>query len=121
MKDLKVLFPEPEFVLVSGKRITVRPVKFKDFEKFSLAATVIIAMATSKTTEQLYAYAQQAKHLESVLVTSTSLARWQVRRLPAAAAVHLMLHVIRVNAFFFESALVEMGLALAGESSPQSS
>lgn len=119
MPDLKVLFPEPEFVSVAGKKVLVKPVTFKSFEEFGKAATVVLAMASSQTVEQLYAYAARQKTLESLLVLSTNLSRWRIRRLPASAAVHLMLHVIRVNAFFFESALVEMAQTLGGEKSLQ--
>ncbi|MDY0191676.1 MAG: hypothetical protein RBR22_13195 [Desulfuromonas sp.] len=119
MKELKVLFPTPEFVSVAGRKVMIKPVKFKHFESFSNASTVVLALASSQTVEQLYAYSQKTKHLETVLITSTNLTRWRIRRLPAVAAVHLMLHVIRVNAFFFERALVEMGRVLGGEKSLQ--
>lgn len=117
MQSLKILFPEPEFVSVAGRKVLVRPVTFKNFERFSKSATVMIAMASAKTIEELYAYAQRTKHLESLLVNSTNLSRWRIRRLPAAAAAHLMLHVIRVNAFFFEAALIDMEKVLGGQQS----
>lgn len=119
MSELKVLFPDSEFVSVAGRKVLVKPVTFKGFEEFGKAATVVLAMASSQTVEQLYAYAAKQNILEALLVSSTNLSRWRIRRLPAAAAVHLMLHVIRVNAFFFESALVEMAQALDGEKSQQ--
>lgn len=117
MKTIKVLFPDPEFVSVAGRKVLVRPVTFRHFEQFGESATIVIAMASAKSTEQLYAYAKRTKHLERLLLNSTNLSRWRIRRLPAAAAVHLMLHVIRVNAFFFEEALVEMAKVLDGQQS----
>ena len=119
MSDLKVLFPDSEYVTVAGRKVLIKPVTFKNFEKFGQSATVVIAMASAKTVEQLYAYAKRTDHLEQLLTSSTNLSRWRIRRLPAAAAVHLMLHVIRVNAFFFENALVEMAQVLDGHQSPQ--
>lgn len=119
MEDLKILFPEPETVLVAGRKVVINAVKFKEFEQFGKSATIVIAMASSQTIEQLYSYARRTKHLEQLLLNSTSLTRWRIRRLPAAAAVHLMLHVIRVNAFFFERALVDMAEILDGAQSQQ--
>lgn len=115
MQSLKILFPEPEFVSVAGRKVLVKPVTFSNFEKFGESASVVIAMATAKTVEQLYVYAKRTDHLERLLTSSTNLSRWRIRRLPAAAAVHLMLHVIRVNAFFFERALQDMAKALDGQ------
>ena len=119
MQSLKILFPDPEYVSLAGRKVLVKPVTFKNFEQFGKSATVVIAMASAKSTEELYAYARRTDHLERLLTSSTNLSRWRIRRLPAAAAVHLMLHVIRVNAFFFEAALIDMAQVLDGQTSPQ--
>ena len=64
MSDLKVLFPDTEYVTVAGRRVLIKPVTFKNFEKFGQSATVVIAMASAKTVEQLYAYALVLAHTQ---------------------------------------------------------
>lgn len=120
MSELEILFPEPVVVKVGRQRVKVRPVSLRDFDKFGRAAGLVIAMATSQTVEQLYAYASRNGVLMEVLGRATNLSGWRIRRLPAAVAVSLMLQVIKVNAGFFEQALVDAEKALAGAESPSS-
>lgn len=118
MSQLKILFPEPVVVGLAGRKVQIKPVQLRDFERFGRAACIVIAMGSSKTMEELYAYAVVNGQLRDILRTATNLSRWRIWRLPAAAAVSLMIEVIRVNAGFFEKALVEAEKALAGAKSP---
>ncbi|MGA4442617.1 hypothetical protein ACPA2N_25975 [Ectopseudomonas hydrolytica] len=118
MSQLKILFPEPVVVGLAGRQVQIKPVQLRDFERFGRAAAIVIAMGSSKTMEELYAYAVVNGQLRDILRTATNLSRWRIWRLPAAAAVSLMIEVIRVNAGFFEKALVEAEKALAGAKSP---
>ncbi|SDS21405.1 hypothetical protein SAMN05216421_1111 [Halopseudomonas xinjiangensis] len=113
----KVLFPERQFVDVAGRKVEVKPVRFRDFERFGRAAGNAIAMAASQTTEQLYVYATKSGVLLDVLGPATSLSKWRIRRLPAVVVVQLMFEVIRVNKGFFEQALVSAASVLAGAES----
>jgi len=110
----EILFPEREFVMMRGKQVEVKPVRFADFERFGKAAGNAIAMAASQTVEQLYVYASKSGVLLDILGTSTSLSKWRIKRLPAVVAVQLMFEVIRINKDFFEQALVSAEKALAG-------
>ena len=106
MSDIQILFPEPVTALVAGRRVKIRPVTLANFERFGKAAGMIMAMATSKTAEQLYAYCYGKGLLMDVLQTVTDLPAWRIKRLPAMVAVELMLAVIEINKGFFEKALV---------------
>lgn len=105
MSDLQILFPEPVIASVDGMIVEINPVRVEDFEKFGEAAAKIIHVAASGKVEEIYALAKKSGGLKRVLGACTSLNWWQRRRMPAASAVLLMLHVIRINNDFFAEAL----------------
>lgn len=106
MSDIRILFPEQVVALVNGRKVKIRPVTLANFERFGKAAGMVMAMATSKTAEQIYAYCYANGLLMDTLQTVTDLPAWRIKRLPAMAAVELMLAVIEINKGFFEKALV---------------
>lgn len=118
MSDLAVMFPASVQVGVEGKIVTVRPVKLRDFEAFAEAAGGVIALLADATPAAIYGYAKKAGVLQAILGKCTSLTAWQIRRLPAATAVELMVHVVRVNSGFFGKALLAAAAPLAGQMSP---
>lgn len=118
MSDLKILFPEPFTVQVQGRRVAVRPVSLRDFERFAAAASGLISMLGAESAAGLYAYARQSGALQAVLGSCTDLSRWRIARLPMPAAIELMVVIIRINSGFFDRALVEAAKALTGAKSP---
>ncbi|MOA23710.1 hypothetical protein D3C78_1443480 [compost metagenome] len=118
MSDLNILFPEPVVVEVQGRRVLVRPVTLRNFERFASAASGLIGMLGTESAANLYAYARQSGALQAVLGSCTSLSRWRIAGLPASVAVQLMVAVIRINSGFFDQALVKAAAALAGAKSP---
>ncbi len=114
MSQHEILFPKPVTLMIEGRKVVITPVRFRDFERFGQAAAKAIAIAAAETTVQLYAQARDSGVLLDVLRSTTTLSRWRIRRLPAAAAVQLMYEVIRVNKDFFEQALVSAANVLAG-------
>lgn len=118
MSDLKILFPEPAIVEVQGRRVSVRPVALRDFERFAAAAAGLISLLGTESAAGLYAYARQSGALQAVLGSCTDLSRWRIVRLPMPTALELLVVVIRINAGFFDQALVRAAAALAGAKSP---
>lgn len=118
MSDLKILFPQPVTVAVQGRRVAVRPVELRHFEAFGAAATGLIEVIGSESAAALYSYAKQTGALCTILGACTDLSRWRIARLPMPAAIELMVVVIRVNAGFFDHALVAAATALTGAKSP---
>lgn len=115
MSELKILFPQPEVIELSGKRIKIYPVKLRDFELYGKEAGALINILDSMGSERLLKYAHEHAHgIRKVLSRTTGLSAWQIRRLPAPAAVQLLLEVVRVNSSFFGEALPEMVRALSG-------
>ena len=114
MSELKLIFPEPEVIMVQGRRVVVRPVRLRDFETFGVAAAGLIEMVANATPVEVYAYAKKSGALPAILRTCTDLNAWRISRLPAAAAVELMLLVVAINNRFFDQALVRAGNLLAG-------
>lgn len=114
----QVLFPQPSYVTVSGRKVEIRPVAFKDFESFGRAAGMVLAMAGSKTAEEVFVYASRIGAIEPILVSATSLSKRQISKLPGVVVIQLMFEVIRVNKSFFEQALVSAESALAGAQLP---
>lgn len=115
MSDLAILFPEPEVVMVQGRRVEIRPVRLCDFESFGKAAGGLFEMLSACSVEQISVYAQRhSGQLAKVIASSTDLSRWRAKRLPAVVTVQLLAHVVRVNADFFGQAQAAMAKALAG-------
>lgn len=114
MSELHVLFPEPEYVRIKSRVVAIHPVRLKHFESFGAAATGLFTLLGNSTVDEIYAYARQTGALTAILAHCTSLSRWRIRLLPAAVAVSLMIHVVRVNNSFFDKALLEMASLLAG-------
>jgi hypothetical protein len=115
MTDLKILFPEPVTVEVMGKVVSIHPVRLRDFEAFGAASGLLIAALSDPSRGAVLAYATKHKNLRAILGTSTSLSAWAIWRLPAATAVELMVHVVRVNAGFFDQALISLAGAFPGQ------
>ncbi|TRO29319.1 hypothetical protein EQ826_00050 [Ectopseudomonas mendocina] len=105
MSDLKILYPEPVVVVIAGRKVRIKPVKFGLFEDFAQASTKIMEMLAGGGAAHIFAWAAESSSLEIVLAGCTSLPRWRVRRLPAQVAVQLMLKVMEVNNDFFGQAL----------------
>lgn len=114
MTDHSVLFPKPVVVRLNGRPVTVMPVKLENFSDFSDAATGLIELLADATPLKIYAYAKNSGALRAVLGSCTSLSSWRIRRLPAATAIELMVHVLRVNSGFFGKALLAAATQLAG-------
>ena len=120
MSELAVLFPPPVQVSVQGRLVTVRPVQFRHFEVFAEAADGLISLLAEASPAAIYAYAKKSGALATILGHCTSLSAWRIRRLPAATAIELMVHVVRVNSGFFGSALLALVPQPAGQMSPSS-
>lgn len=118
MSDLKILFPAPIAVEVQGRRVVVRPVGLRDFERFAAAASGLIGMLGAESAAGLYAYARQSGALQAVIGACTDLSRWRIARLPMPTAIELMVVIIRINSGFFDQALVRAAKALTGARSP---
>lgn len=119
MSELEILFPEPVPVLVRGKKAQIYPVKLRDFELYGRVASGFIALLDTASIEQINRYAEaHSASVAKLLRLTTSLSRWQIKRLPSAAAVSLLADVVRVNSGFFAEALPAMVRALAGQKSP---
>lgn len=114
MSDLRILFPEPTVVRVGRRQVRITPVQFPKFEEFGKAAGALIEILASDDPHRIYGYAKSSGALMTILGASTSLWGWQIRRLPAAVAIELLVHVIKVNSSFFDQALVNAEAALAG-------
>lgn len=117
MSELKILFPQPVSVDVLGRPVEIRPVQLRHFETFGKASGELIAALADPSGGAVMAYAAKHKNLRAILGTSTTLSAWRIWRLPAAVAVELMVYVVRVNASFFDQALVDLAGVLAGRTS----
>jgi len=118
MTELQILFPEPVTVEVMGKPVQIHPVRLRDFELFGAASGALIKALADTSRGSVLAYAAKHKHLRAILGKSTDMSAWAIWRLPAASAVELMVHVVRVNAGFFDQALVSLASAFPGQTSP---
>lgn len=118
MSELQILFPEPVTVEVMGKAVQIHPVRLRDFESFGKAAGALIVALSDPSRGAVLAYATKHKSLRAILGKSTDLSAWAIWRLPAAVAVELMVHVVRVNSGFFDQALISLADVFAGQTSP---
>lgn len=114
MSDHEILYPKPVAVTVEGRAVAIRPVQFRHFETFGKAAGDVLSMVANASSYEIYKYAKDSGALAEIIGHATDMSAWRRRRLPAAVAVELMLHVIKVNAGFFEQALVRAASLLAG-------
>lgn len=122
MSDLSVIFPEPMAGRVDGRRVVIHPVRLGDLEAFGKSVSPLLKLIGSRDPAALADFAElHAKDLRLALRLTTSLNRWRIRRLPAASAMQLFTLVVKVNASFFDQALVEVAKALAGAQSSSSS
>ncbi|MCO7558027.1 hypothetical protein [Metapseudomonas otitidis] len=120
MSDIEILFPAPVSVTVGRLPVLIHPVRLPDFERFGVAGSRLFEMLGNFTAEEIYRYAKESGDLKVILLRCTSLTRWSLRRLPAATAVELMVHVVRVNSGFFGRALVVAASVVAGSTSSSS-
>ncbi|AYF88625.1 hypothetical protein D6Z43_16250 [Pseudomonas sp. DY-1] len=122
MADLSVIFPEPMAGLVDGRRVVIHPVRLGDLEAFGKSVTPLLKLIGSRDPAALAEFAElHAKDLRRALRLTTSLSRWRIWRLPAASSLQLFTLVVKVNASFFDAALVEVAKALAGAQSSSGS
>ncbi len=123
MTDLAVVFPEPVVGLVDGRRVVIHPVRLGHLEAFGRSVAPLLKLIGSyRDPLALATFAEQhANDLRQALRLTTSLSRWRIWRLPAASAMQLFTLVVKVNASFFDVALVEVAKALAGAQSSNSS
>lgn len=115
MSDIHILFPEPVPVKLGNLQVLINPVRLPDFERFGEAGARLFEMLGNFTAEEIYRYAKRSGDLQVILLRCTSLTRWSLRRVPAASAVELMVHVVRVNSSFFGRALVAAASVVAGQ------
>ena len=114
MSSLSIIFPAPVVTRLNGAPVTIKPVQLQHLEEFGKAAGELVRVAAAGDREQLYAYARNGDAVLAILGRCTSLSRWRIRRIPAAAALELMLQVVQVNSSFFEAALVRAASQLIG-------
>ena len=120
MSDIQILFPEPVPITVGRHQAQIRPVRLRHFEDFGQAASDLFVMLGKFSTEEIYLYAKKSGALKVILLHCTTLSRWRLSRIPAAAAVELMIHVVMVNSGFFGGALVKAEKFVVGQTSPSS-
>ena len=118
MSELDVLFPKPLEVQLAGRSVKVKPVQLKHFEGFAKASAELIEVLSEPTTQRLFAFASKRRNLLAVLRVATDLSAWRILRLPTSTAVELMVLAVRVNASFFDAALVSLAAVLDGQKSP---
>lgn len=118
MSKLEILFPTPVTVIVQGRPAEIRPVALRDFECFGKAAGDLLALLGNPSPAEIYAYAAKRKNLTAILGKATNLSAWRIWRMPTAAAVELMVHVVRVNSGFFDQALISLADVLIGQTQP---
>lgn len=118
MTELAILFPTPETISVLGRKVELRPVLLRDFERYGNEATSVLELLSTASVQQINAYAtKNAGQLRRLLRATTSLNRWQLLRMPASTALEVFVQVMRVNIGFFEEALPGMVRALNGAQS----
>ena len=119
MSELEILFPEPVPVLMRGKTVKIYPVKLRSFELYGRVASGFLTLLDTASIEQINSYGMtNSASVNKLLRATTSLNRWQIKRLPSSTAVSLLADVVRVNSGFFAEALPAMVRALAGQMSP---
>lgn len=117
MSELQILFPAMVVADVNGRAVGIKPVQLRHFEVFGKASAELMAALASPAPGAVLLYASKNKNLRAILGRATTLTAWQIWRLPAAVAVELMVHVVRVNASFFDQALIGLAEVLAGQAS----
>ena len=116
MSKLEILFPEPAVVQLGKATVKIYPVRLRDFERYGKSAGALIELFSQAGVQQINRYAEKhSPELRRLLRATTSLNRWQLWRLPATAAVQLLVEVVRVNSGFFGEALPAMVRALSGD------
>lgn len=119
MSDLKILFPEPVTIEVAGREAQILPVKFQHFEQYGKVAGEVVSLLSQAGVQPVNRFAEKhSAAVRKLLLATTSLTRWQLRRLPATVTVQLLVEVVRVNSGFFGEALPAMVRALSGAMSP---
>jgi len=119
MNELQILYPTSTRVKVGRRWVSIRPVEFRDFDKFGQASAELLAILAKGELASLCTWSERAGVLRSILSACTDLSRWRINRLPISVAVELMLHVIAENSRFFGQALANAVPLLAGEQSPK--
>lgn len=114
MSDLEVLFPKQHEVLVLGRRVRIKPVTLEHFEELSEMGAAAFGVLADPAPLKYFEFSKNTKLVRLILATCTTLNWWQRRRLPAAVAFELVLHVLRVNADFFDQALLAQASQLVG-------
>lgn len=117
MSELQILFPATVVVDVNGRKVGIKPVELRDFEVFGKASAELLAALADPKPGAVMLYAAKHKNLRALLGAATTLNAWRIWRLPAAVAVELMVHVVRLNASFFDQALIGLAEVLAGQAS----
>lgn len=119
MNELKILFPTAARIKVGRRWVSIRPVEFRCFDDFGTASAELLAVLAKGDLAMIYSWSKRAEVVRAVLANCTNLSKWRISRLPVTVAVELMLHVIALNSRFFEQALVNAAVLLAGEKSPK--
>lgn len=114
MSELKVLFPEQPVVLVLGDRVRIKPVTLEHFEEFSKMGSEVFALLAEPAALKYFEFSKNTELVKTILANCTTLSWRKRRKLPAAVALELVLHVLRVNADFFDQALLAQASLLVG-------
>lgn len=115
MSDLQILFPESVTIEVAGREAQILPVKFQHFELYGRVAGGLVELLSQAGVHQVSRYAEKhSADVRRLLLATTTLSRWRLRRLPATVTVQLLVEVVRVNSGFFGEALPAMVRALSG-------
>lgn len=118
MSELQILFPRPVLVKVQRRAVKIYPVKLCHFELYGKVAGGFVELLDTASIAQMMSYAEaNSRSVSKLMRVTTSLNRWQIRRLPSTAAIALLADVVRVNSGFFADALPGMVRALAGQMS----
>lgn len=122
MSELEILFPEPVTVQIADRKVQIRPVRLRHFQRYGKQAAGLIDLFSSVSIRQINAYAERnSAEMRQLLLDTTDLSRWQIWRLPTSAAVELVAEVIRVNSDFFGVALARAARTLGGPGSSSAS
>lgn len=120
MNELQILFPTSTRVKVGRRWVSIRAVEFRNFDEFGTASAELLALLAKGDLAMVYSWSKRAEVVQAVLANCTNLSKWRIARLPVTVGVELMLHVIALNSRFFEQALVNATVLLAGATSPKS-
>lgn len=114
MSDLEVLFPKPQVVLVLGSRVLINPATLEHFDSIAKLGAAAFGLMAEPSAVKYLEFSKHRELIQQVIKDCTTLGWWRRRRLPVPVAFELVLHILRVNADFFEQALLAQASQLVG-------